>query len=384
MMNTTQKILIIEDEKPLLFGLSALMAKSGYEVHTADNGEAGLDLAKNELPDIIISDVMMPPPNGFELRELLNDDNSTSSIPFIFLTALTKNEEKLIGLKLGADDYITKPFEYQELLARVDSILRRRDIERGKGRMEMAAYAQAQMEAFKREILQNFHHELTTPLVNILLPLEAAVSKKFSEPEELIRFTQIALSNADRLNSLVEDFILLTSIDHGKINTIRQELNPEIDIVKPIRKYNAAYQEKELDVELDLNIQGQIYAPRREFKKVIVHLVDNAFKFSSSKGKVRIALNAYGDGGCKMIVQDEGPGIPSNQRDKVFERYYQISQGDSRAHEGMGIGLTLAKSIMEALDGEVKILEAADGCVVELNLPPGKNGFVSAASNLEA
>jgi K+-sensing histidine kinase KdpD len=85
-----------------------------------------------------------------------------------------------------------------------------------------------------------------------------------------------------------------------------------------------------------------------------------------------------------MIVQDEGPGIPSNQRDKVFERYYQISQGDSRAHEGMGIGLTLAKSIMEALDGEVKILEAADGCVVELNLPPGKNGFVSAASNLEA
>jgi signal transduction histidine kinase len=375
-MNTNQKVLIVEDEKPLLFGLTVFMKRNGYQVYSAENGEVGLQLAKEELPDLIISDVMMPPPNGFELRQLLNEDNTTSSIPFIFLTALTTNEEKLLGLHLGADDYITKPFELPELLARVDSILRRRDIERAKGRVEMAAQAQEQMEAFKQEILQNFHHELRTPLVNILLPLEAAVSQKFSEPEDLIRFTQIALSNADRLHSLVEDFILLTSIDQGKINTLRQEIDQDIDLKKPIQKCVERYKEKELDVELNLDIRGQIFAPRREFKKVVVHLVDNALKFSPSNGRVKVCVVATGDGGCNLTVEDEGPGVPKDQQERVFERYYQLSQGDTRSFEGMGVGLTVARAIMESLGGHVKFLDTQKGCAVELSLPAGENEFV--------
>ena len=102
----------------------------------------------------------------------------------------------------------------------------------------MAAHAQEQMEKFKQEILRNFHHELRIPLVYILTPLEAAVSQKFNNPEDLIRFTQIALSNADRLNSLVEDFILLTEIDKGNIKTFRQEIDHWVDLKKPIRKTN--------------------------------------------------------------------------------------------------------------------------------------------------
>ncbi|MDH5507605.1 MAG: response regulator, partial [Anaerolineae bacterium] len=180
-------MLIIDDENSLLLGLKALMKREGYQTFTATSGSEGMKIAIETLPDIILCDVMMPPPNGFELRQILNDNPMTASIPFIFLTARTDQKDKLIGIKSGADDYITKPFDREELLARVEAVLRRTKLERNIGRLEMEEIAQEKMENFKQEILQNFHHELKTPLVNILLPLEAALSEKFSQPEDQIR-----------------------------------------------------------------------------------------------------------------------------------------------------------------------------------------------------
>ena len=104
------------------------------------------------------------------------------------------------GFKEGADDYILKPFDTDELLARIDAVIRRVESERSHGREQMKEIAQAEMEQIKQEILQNYHHELSTPLTNILLPLEIAVNKKFSSPEEQTHFLRTALSNANRWN----------------------------------------------------------------------------------------------------------------------------------------------------------------------------------------
>lgn len=127
------KILLIDDEPNLLTGLAAIMQRAGYLVYTAHNGIDGLRLAQENLPDVIISDVMMPPPNGFELRKRLSQNPETSTIPFIFLTARLAQGDKLAGLQAGADDYITKPFNRDELLARVAAVLRRQEIGRQLG-----------------------------------------------------------------------------------------------------------------------------------------------------------------------------------------------------------------------------------------------------------
>jgi len=374
-MDTANKVLIIDDESSLLLGLSVLMKRSGYQVFTAENGKQGFRLAKEKLPDIIISDVMMPPPNGFELRDLLSNNAKTAEIPFIFLTALTHQEDRLCGIKSGADDYVTKPFYHEELIARVEAVLRRSKIERERGRLEMKQLAKEQMEKFKHEILQNFHHELRTPLSNILLPLEVAVSQKYSEPEDLIAFTQIALSNASRLQSLIEDLFLLTNIDHGELNTIRQEIDLESHFRNPIKKRLERYSDKQLEIHYDIKVSDEINAPRNEFKRSVIHLVDNAFKFSPDGGRVEINLNDDGDGGCSLIVLDEGPGIPSDAYEKVFERYYQISQGDSRAFEGLGVGLTITRAIARSLGGDVEFISTSKGCKVVFTIPPGKNEF---------
>ncbi|MDR3574646.1 MAG: response regulator [Anaerolineaceae bacterium] len=121
-------ILIIDDDDNLLFGLLAVMRREGYQCISAANGKDGLKLAQERLPDLIISDVMMPPPNGFELRKQLSQNSKTIHIPFIFLTARTSQGDKIFGLESGADDYITKPFDRGELVARVHAVLRRNHV----------------------------------------------------------------------------------------------------------------------------------------------------------------------------------------------------------------------------------------------------------------
>jgi signal transduction histidine kinase len=368
-MDKNSTILIIDDEPALLLGLAARIKRQGYHVVTASNGSEGFQKAKETLPDLILSDVMMPPPNGFELRRLMGQDSQLASIPFIFLTARSGVEDRVNGIRDGADDYITKPFVTEELFARIEAVLRRVNVARERGREEMRASAQEDMEQLKREILQNFQHEMRTPLSNIIMPLELVVSKKFEDPEEQIQFVRTALSSVDRLESLVTDFILLTNIDHGDLNRIRQRIDINNHILLPIQKRLARYQAKELNFVYEVRGEGEIAAPRREFTQAIVHLLDNAFKFGPDRGKVKFVLESDSNGGASIQVQDEGPGIPADLREKVFERYYQISQGDSREQEGLGVGLFIARAVFSSLGGSVSIPDSSNGCQVQAVLP---------------
>lgn len=368
-MEVKPTILIIDDEPALLMGLAATIRRQGYTVITAADGNDGLQKAKESRPDMILSDVMMPPPNGFELRRLMSLDPDLASTPFIFLTARSNVEDRVSGIREGADDYITKPFSPQELLARIEAVFRRVRTEQARGREQMKAIAQQEMDKLRYEILQNFHHELRTPLVNIMMPLELAANNRFTNPEEQSKFLQIALSNADRLESLVTDLILLSNMDQGNLNTIRQPIDVDLHILALVRKRLERYRTKELEFMTDVSEQGKITAPRREFVHAVLHLMDNAFKFSPEKGQVNLSVKPGLNGGVNIVIQDEGPGILPELSEKVFERFYQASQGDSREFEGLGVGLTIARAVFQSLNGDVQILDSSKGCRVQAFLP---------------
>ena len=375
-MEAKHTILIIDDDSALRLGLSVTLQRKGYTIVTASDGLEGLEKIKTLRPDLILCDVMMPSPNGFEVRKLLSLEPAFASIPFIFLTARTGLEDRISGIDEGADDYITKPFEPQELVARIEAVFRRIELEQARGREQMKSIAADELDKFKHEVLQNFHHELRTPLTNILLPLETILTHKFDNPEDQTRFIRMALTNAERLESLSTDFILLSNIDHGGLSAIRQPVYIETNLLPAVHRRLERYKTRNIQFVTRFSMLGEISAPRKELTHVVIHLLDNAFKFSPEHGIVELSISSNEAGDTTIRVSDEGPGIPENLREKVFERYFQGSQGDAREHEGLGVGLTLAKAILEKIGGSIKILDSARGCIVELYFPGYRPGDV--------
>ena len=148
-LNTTT-ILIVEDEAAIRMGLSAAMTRQGYRVITAENGNDAIQKAGEYYPDLIISDVLMPVLDGFEMKKKLSTDPTLASVPLIYLTARTAVEDRVTGIRGGADDYVTKPFDVQELSARVEAVLRRVRRERKQGQEEAREFGQEDLEKLRR------------------------------------------------------------------------------------------------------------------------------------------------------------------------------------------------------------------------------------------
>ena len=368
-MENKPVILVVDDEPAIRMGLAATIERHGYGVVTAVNGSDAIVKAKKSPPVLIVSDVMMPIVNGFEMKKQMSADPQLASIPFIFLTARTASEDRVAGIRGGADDYVTKPFVTEELMARIEAVLRRVQTEQARGREQVQQAANEEMDKLRREILQNFRHELRTPLSNVIMSLEMAVNTKYEDPDEQAEFIHIALSSVDRLDALVADIILLSDLDQHDLNATRQLIDVEHHILAPIQKRLHRYPIKRINFVYDIKLANPVKAPRREFSQAIAHLADNAFKFSPEHGQVSLKVRSGENGGATITIQDEGIGIPVALREKVFERFYQVSKGDQREFQGLGVGLTVARAVFSRLGGEVKIVDSEKGCCVVATLP---------------
>jgi len=367
MRNTKKRILVIDDDSHLLIGIKALLEREGYDIFTSGDSTAGMHMAKQQNPDLIICDIMMPFMDGFKLHETVTSDDATKNIPFLFLSARASQEDKVRGLNTGADDYITKPFDHRELLARVSAIFQRYQ----KGQEDMRHKMDAEIERIKHEISHNFSHELRTPLTQVLLSLDMVLRNKYSNPQDMRGFVEIALSQSHRLNCIIDDLIFLNNHERGMINIFRQQIDIEMDFIEVIRIRQTMYAEKQIEIQVKVDPNVMIHAPRREFRQMVSHLADNAFKFSHPQGKVFFKLEENGMGGVILTITDSGIGIPADQRKEVFKPYYQISQGDARSFNGLGVGLTIAQAITQSLGGDTTILPYEAGCRVQAIIPPG-------------
>ena len=371
MVDKPKTILIIDDEKVILLGISAMMRRDGYQVLTASSGMEGLALIQENHPDLIISDVTMPPPNGFELRQILSRDPNPAPIPFIFVTARTSQDDKVLGLETGADDYITKPFDRAELMARVSAVLRRNELSKKAGREEV----KDELDILRREIVNNVGHELRTPIGILLNTLELTLKAKFDDPIEQQKYITRALSNANQIKSLIDDLLLLSLIDENKMNTFRMPIDLQYDFQDPLQQCLKRYSEKKLNFDVQIDENVVINAPKLEFKQALAHLADNACKFALDGGKIFVHLTPNGDGGCVLTVFNEGSTISPVLREKVFDRFYQVSQGDSRQYRGLGVGLTIARHIARSLGGDVQILDSDEGCMVRMVIGPAPSDW---------
>ena len=368
MLHNPKNILVIDDEYHLLVGVKALLEHEGYKTIVTNNSVSSIQLARDSKPDLIICDVMMPQMDGFKVRQALNEYPETRNIPFLFLSARISQTDKLRGLNTGADDYLTKPFDHRELVARITAIFNRYH----KGQEDMRRKMDDQISQFQKEISHNISHELRTPLAQILLALDMVLRDKYNSPEDLKQFMEIALSQSRKLNGIIDDLIFISNYDRGEVNTLRQKINIQSDFSEVIQILQSQYADKNLKIQVNIAPDVVIHAPRREFRQVVCHLADNAAKFSQPLTDILIELDSNGAGGFILTITDHGPGIPQEFAEEVFKRYFQISQGDRRTHNGLGVGLTIAQIFSQALGGDTIILPSKHGCRIRMTVPPNK------------
>jgi signal transduction histidine kinase len=347
----SNKLLIIEDDKEIRDNIVMILNFSNYSTISAENGLEGLILARKHIPALIISDIMMPGIDGYTLLIELQKDTETAGIPFLFLSAKSNRDSIREGMNLGADDFISKPFDIDELLNAVETRLEK------KKRRE--SHLIQKIENLQTNLKRALPHEIRTPL-NTILGFSDFLMNNIDVilKPEILEMLQNIKDAGKRLQRIFENYLLLTNLE-----IISKSLREKIVLRKSILQladryindlvYQKAYDnDRQEDIQLDLT-EADIYISEDHFRKIIEELMDNAIKFSSPNTPLKIK-STIDDKHYFISFTDYGRGLSVEQIKNVdaniqFERNIYEQQGT-------GHGLAIVKKILEIYEGHFAII----------------------------
>jgi two-component system sensor histidine kinase/response regulator len=361
-------IMVVEDDLALLEGIRELLELTDYRVVPASNGVEALELLDHYRPDLIVSDIMMPEMDGYEFHGKVRERVELLTVPFIFLTARGEKVDIRRGKSLGADDYITKPFDDEDLLVAIGAKLTRWQVLREKQDEDIAD--------LKHKILLTLSHEFRTPLTYIINYAEIlGMEDEDLTSEDFNEFMQGIRRGAVRLNTLVEDFLALVELQTGEAVQAYYYRRTRID--DPVAwlriqakqseaKANKANLELEIDVpeELPPFVVDEAY-----MADAIRRLLDNAIKFSTEKSeKVRFSARVDQDD-MVIAIEDEGVAIPEDELGDLFNIFHQIDRS-KREQQGTGSGLAIANGIVAIHGGRIEVeSQLGVGSIFKVYLP---------------
>lgn len=346
-------ILVVEDNTALLEGIQDLLEMAGYDVLAAADATTALELLETHHPDLIVSDIMMPVIDGYELYERVRGRPDLTDVPFIFLTARGEKADIRKGKELGADDYITKPFEEEDLLAAVRGKLTRRQ--------ELEGRKDQEFSELKRTILSTLSHEFRTPLTYVI-NYSDLLGKESGDisPDEFRQFMQGIRKGAERLHRLVLDFITLVELETGEARTVYEFRRRVIDDMGPwlrtvAKRYLEAAQDRGLRLEIDVpDGLPAILADEVYLANAIGRLVDNAVKFSRRESEwVRFRAEPGADT-LRIAVEDQGVGIRPEEIVELFRVFHQVDR-PRMEQQGIGAGLAICRGLVELHGGRVTV-----------------------------
>jgi signal transduction histidine kinase len=398
-------ILIIDDipfEIKLLF---IFLTHAGFEVLVAHDGIEGIKTAESAQPDLILLDVIMHEMDGFAVCQKLKNNEKTKDIPIIFMTARTELVDKIKGFELGAADYITKPFEHEEVLARVntqlklhklqqqqtrqnqqliDEINRRQQVETSlqaernalaerTAELSMANVELAHAARLKDEFMANMSHELRTPLTAILGISQAFLEEIYGLLNDKQRKFMRTLEESGRhLLALIDDILDLSKIEADKL-TLKIDTVSVNDVCQAslcLIKETAFKKRIRVSSTLDYAVDT-IQADERRLKQILVNLLSNAVKFTPEGGSIILEVN--GDAEHAVVdfsVHDTGIGIAQEDMKRLFEPFVQLDGSLNRAQEGTGLGLSLVYRLTEMHSGSVSVESVmGQGSFFTISLP---------------
>ena len=363
-----QKILIIEDQPDVRENIEAILELEDYETLIAENGEMGIEMAKNHQPDLILCDVMMPKLDGFGVVQALRQNPITSTIPLIFLTAKVDRLSLRQGMDLGADDYLTKPFTLDELINAVKARLSKQTL--------IQKDVNQELDKFRSNITRSLPHELLTPL-NGILGMSDLLSNYYDtmDADEVQSCLADIKTSSERLHRLIQNFLLFAQLELFQSNPQQSQIwqnrlsktttNP-VSIIEKITQNIAQQIGRTDDLQLSLK-EASVCISEEDLEKITEEIVDNAFKFSQ-KGSLVTVQNTLEDNKFILTVTNQGRGMSSEQISQIgayiqFERKLYEQQGS-------GLGLIIAKRMTELYNGELEIQSTPnEKTIVSICLP---------------
>ncbi|PIQ97695.1 MAG: hybrid sensor histidine kinase/response regulator [Nitrospinae bacterium CG11_big_fil_rev_8_21_14_0_20_56_8] len=346
------KILIVDDTPANLDVLCQSLEPQGYGLSVASNGEAALALAPEIRPDLILLDVMMPGIDGFETCRRLKEMETTREIPIIFLTAKHDTEDIVRGFSLGCVDYIAKPFQYEEVLARIRTHLKLRYLAR---QLETRNRRLEDLNEMKNSFLGMASHDLRNPLATIQGFSRFLLNKGESlDQTERHRFLSSIHEVCGEMLALMNDLLDLSAIESGKLT-----LKPvRASFTEMIRSHAETYRvlasEKNLIIHMNLEDLPAFPFDARRLGQVVDNLLSNAVKFSPQGKNLFLGLDRR-DSCARFVVRDEGPGLAPEEQARVFGPFEKLSPRPTAGEPSTGLGLAIAKKIVGIHGGTLRV-----------------------------
>lgn len=345
-------ILVVDDVVSNVLLLKILLTKENFKVLTANNGYTCIEIAQNNHPDLILLDVMMPDINGFETAEKLKSDPATADIPIIFLTALNAPSDLVKGFQVGANDFLTKPFNKEELVMRVmrqiQLVFAKRIIESQNAELKRTISNRDKMYSV-------IAHDLRSPMASIRMVLNLLVSTISSEliGEELFSLLDKANKESEETHDLLDNLLKWTKSQTGRINVVHQNFDISDVLIGIEDIFSLIAENKKQKINFDKQTGSiMVRADKDMLNTVLRNFMSNAIKFTPEGKDIDILVEKQ-DKFVKVSIRDHGVGISPERIATLFSAG-QTTYGTNN-EEGSGLGLQLCQDFARKNGGDVMV-----------------------------
>ena len=360
----TPSILVVDDVPANLELLSAILRDRGYEPRPVPSGKLALLAAQADPPDLILLDIRMPEMNGFEICERLKADTVLKDIPVIFVTALTDTEEKVKALSMGAVDYVTKPFQVEEICARVGTHL---ELYRSKRELQRSYDKLHELETLRDNLVHMIVHDMRSPMMVILGNLELAEMEPLTT--NLANCIDTASISAITLLEMISSLLDVSKMEAGQMTLELSAIDMRVLVNETFRMLETLRGHRMLNLTSPMKME-MIVGDAHLIRRVLQNLIGNALKFTDKEnGIITVGIEIANDN-VRVSVEDNGSGILPEYREKVFGKFFQVDKRKKGRTYSTGLGLTFCKLAVEAHGGRIGLeSDVGKGCNFWFELP---------------
>lgn len=362
------KILIVDDVMSNVLLLKVLLTNEKFQIATASNGRQALDQVIKEKPDLVLLDVMMPDMSGFEVSQQLKANPETAEIPIIFLTALNSTADIVKGFQVGGNDFISKPFNKEELIIRVTHQI---------SLIAAKRIIVAQTEELRKTIIGRdklysvIAHDLRSPMGSIKMVLNMLILNLPSDTigPEMYELLTMANQTTEDVFSLLDNLLKWTKSQIGKLKVVYQDIDMVEVTEGVIEIFSMVAELKKISIRLETPSKLDVHADIDMIKTVIRNLLSNAIKFSNEETEILVTVQEQ-EGMAVVSVKDSGCGIDEENQKKLLHTDTHFSTFGTNNEEGFGLGLLLCQDFVIKNGGRLWFTSAkGEGSTFSFSIP---------------